>query len=154
MAKSKRSAENEAFWRWIMEEQQRSGLTVRAFCQREGIAEPSFYGWRREIKRRDASNGLGRPIAVDVSAQDGADEKRSHPSAPAGERQHPQQLIPVDVVDLVSNGGSPPPIEVLTPSGFTLRVPQDIQPQRLDGLLKVVASCQAAEVRRKGATAC
>ena len=89
-----------------------------------------------------------------MSALRTAPTRNAHIPAPAGERQHPQQLIPVDVVDLVSNGGSPPPIEVLTPSGFTLRVPQDIQPQRLDGLLKVVASCQAAEVRRKGATAC
>lgn len=153
MGKSKRSEEKEAFWRWIIEEQQRSGLTVRAFCQREGIPEPSFYGWRREIDRRDASNG--RHSAVDVSTKGGANgTDRSGLGEPGRESDNPQQLIPVDVVDLVSKGGSPPTIEVLTPSGFTLRVRQDIQPQRLDGLLKVVASCQVGEVGRKGVTAC
>jgi transposase len=31
----------------------RSGQTVRQFCAREGLAEPSFYHWRTELARRD-----------------------------------------------------------------------------------------------------
>jgi hypothetical protein len=37
-----------------LKEQWRSGLSVRAFCQRRGLAEPSFYFWRKEVARRDA----------------------------------------------------------------------------------------------------
>ncbi len=27
--------------------------TVRQWCADHGVSEPSFYGWRRELKRRD-----------------------------------------------------------------------------------------------------
>jgi len=28
-------------------------LSIRAFCNREGVAESAFYFWRRELERRD-----------------------------------------------------------------------------------------------------
>jgi transposase len=31
-----------------------SGLSVRAFCARHHITQPSFYAWRRELRQRDA----------------------------------------------------------------------------------------------------
>jgi transposase-like protein len=30
------------------------GQSVRAFCRSEGVTEPSFYYWRRELARRAA----------------------------------------------------------------------------------------------------
>ncbi|MBV9123295.1 MAG: IS66 family insertion sequence element accessory protein TnpB [Planctomycetes bacterium] len=35
--------------RWI-DQWQASGLTVRAFCARHRLAEPSFYAWRRQLR--------------------------------------------------------------------------------------------------------
>lgn len=124
MAQSKRSAEKESFWRLVLEEYQRSGLAVRAFCQREGLSEPSFYAWRREIRQRD-----GKPPA-------------------AGECEQ-QTLIPVDLVELVTESLSPGEVaprsalEVITPSGFTLRFPAEIEPQQLRALLAAIADCQS-----------
>jgi hypothetical protein len=43
----------ERFWRRAVRRWQRSGLGVRAFCAAESLSEPSFYGWRRELARRD-----------------------------------------------------------------------------------------------------
>ena len=43
----------ESFWREHLSHQTRSGLTVRAFCEREALKETAFYFWRREIRRRD-----------------------------------------------------------------------------------------------------
>jgi transposase-like protein len=51
-------------WRRWIEQQQESGLSVRAFCDRHDLAEPSFYGWRREITRRDAAAGAFLPVSV------------------------------------------------------------------------------------------
>jgi len=31
---------------------QASGLSVRVLCTRHGLAEPSFYAWRKELTRR------------------------------------------------------------------------------------------------------
>ena len=119
MAKSNRSAEKESFWRLVLEEQQESELTVRAFCQREGISEASFYAWRKEIKKRDS------------------DAKR-------GTMVEQQSLIPVNIVDSHADGSRRHDearlLEVLTPSGFTLRFHQDIEPRQLNTLLSVVAS--------------
>ena len=51
----------EKFWRRTIREQQRSGLSVRDFCQREGLKEGVFRWWRQELPRRD---GGGRTAAV------------------------------------------------------------------------------------------
>jgi len=33
---------------------QRSGLSVRAFCEQQDLSQPSFYAWRRTLAERDA----------------------------------------------------------------------------------------------------
>jgi hypothetical protein len=40
-------------WRRWIEEQQSSGLGVRAFCSRRGLAEHNFYQWRKLLCERD-----------------------------------------------------------------------------------------------------
>lgn len=120
MAKSKRSAEKEAFWRLALDECRGSGLSVRAFCRREGLSEASFYSWRKTVRKRDAAE-------LDA----------------AGDRA---TLVPVAVVDPVGAGPHTerpsPPLEVLTPSGFTFRFHQDLQPHQLHALLGAIAHCQ------------
>jgi hypothetical protein len=41
-------------WRRWIAEYRVSGLSVRAFCDRRGLATPSFYAWRRTLERRAA----------------------------------------------------------------------------------------------------
>jgi transposase-like protein len=38
-------------WREQMAAQERSGLSVRRFCQQQGIAEHRFYYWRKQPMR-------------------------------------------------------------------------------------------------------
>jgi len=37
-------------WRRLIEQHERSGLTVTAFCERAGVSQASFYGWRRKLQ--------------------------------------------------------------------------------------------------------
>ena len=37
------------YWRQLIVEQQRSGLSVSALCRRHGISEQSFYQWRKRL---------------------------------------------------------------------------------------------------------
>ena len=37
-------------WRRLIEQHERSGLTVTAFCERAGVSAASFYGWRRKLR--------------------------------------------------------------------------------------------------------
>jgi hypothetical protein len=63
MARSRRDQNKEAFWRRMLREQQRSGLSGRAWCQRRGLRECNLYWWRRELRRRDAQ-GTFTPVQV------------------------------------------------------------------------------------------
>ena len=38
-----------ARWRERLDRWKRSGLTITAFCQREGVSQPSFYSWRKRL---------------------------------------------------------------------------------------------------------
>lgn len=55
MAKQERDPDRERHWRGLVADWQASGLSVREFCSRRDLAEPSFYYWRRELRKRDAA---------------------------------------------------------------------------------------------------
>jgi transposase-like protein len=50
-----RDPRKEQHWRRWIQLWKNSGLTVRDFCARHHLAQPSFYAWRRELQRRDAA---------------------------------------------------------------------------------------------------
>ncbi|MBN2446790.1 MAG: hypothetical protein JXO22_08690 [Phycisphaerae bacterium] len=53
MARNERDVAKERVWRGVLTRQAVSGLSVRAFCRREMLAESNFYAWRRVIAKRD-----------------------------------------------------------------------------------------------------
>lgn len=63
MAK-RRDAAKERFWRQVIARQRASGLSIRAFCECEGLTESSFYLWRRELGRRTAPGRAARATFV------------------------------------------------------------------------------------------
>ena len=42
--------ERRELWRGRVAEQEKSGLTVRAYCKQEDLPEPVFYSWRRRLR--------------------------------------------------------------------------------------------------------
>lgn len=51
----------ERAWRKRMRQYERSGLTIRQFCEQEGIVAHQFSWWRSELKRRDTkSTSVGK----------------------------------------------------------------------------------------------
>lgn len=87
MAKTaRRNPELERRWRGLIEEQGRSGQSVRAFCQLHGIPEPSLYAWRRKLairgrERGQASSGpeLFAPVRVVVEPTTSTPSGWTHP---------------------------------------------------------------------------
>ena len=65
MANKNRSGEREAYWRDVLARFHASGLSVRAFCQSEKLAETAFYFWRRTLAERD---GTPRPRPKRIAA--------------------------------------------------------------------------------------
>lgn len=46
-------------WQELIARQRASGVSVRAFCRRERLAEPSFYAWRKRLAARRVSTRRG-----------------------------------------------------------------------------------------------
>lgn len=42
--------DREQFWRDLIGRQQKSGQSIREFCDWEGVSQPSFYSWRRRLQ--------------------------------------------------------------------------------------------------------
>lgn len=57
MAKRQRDPVRERLWRERVAKWQSSGLTIRQFCSRHGLAESAFQHWRRELWERDGASG-------------------------------------------------------------------------------------------------
>ncbi len=47
----KQPEERSEFWKRAVNEQERSGRSIRAFCRERGIAEHSFYLWRKRVRQ-------------------------------------------------------------------------------------------------------
>jgi hypothetical protein len=114
----RRDPARERFWRRTIRDQQRSGLSVRDFCRREGLKDWTFRWWRQELARRD----------------------QGPPTAPSGgQTETAPAFLPVRVVDLEAVAPRPAPaIEIILPTGPTVRVPPGFDPRTLGDVLAVL----------------
>ena len=119
----RRDSGKERYWRRMLRLWQRSGQTGRDFCATHGLSEPSFYGWRREIARRDQEQATATEPAI-------------RPPAP---RPSPRVPLPT-FVKLTVDAGAPAPasLEVLVAHGRRVRIPPGFDADLLRQLLRVL----------------
>jgi hypothetical protein len=120
----RRDPVKERFWRNTIPDQAHSGLSVRAFCEREGLAPWNFHWWRQELARRDrevrSARTVGRPSSM------------TEPPVRA-------PFLPVRVVqDATDTIAAGTPIEVVLSAGPTVRVMRGFDPIALDAVLSVL----------------
>jgi len=135
MANHRRSVEKEAYWRGHVERQSGSGVSIRKYCRENGVSEPSFYLWRRELRKRDLERGV--------------DERREHEGS---SEVVPPGLVAVDVVasDLASTDRTAM-LEIDVASGVVIRLREDASADTLERVLGVV--CRHGVTSRGGAAA-
>jgi hypothetical protein len=63
-----RDERKERQWRRRIDQWRVSGLSVRAFCAQHGLAQASFYAWRRVLERRAAEQPAFVPVQVVADA--------------------------------------------------------------------------------------
>ncbi len=102
----RRDPHKEGHWRQLLEQWQRSGQSVRAFCTARGLSEQSLYWWRRELAARD------QPPAS-------TDQAPLPRFVPVHVRAEPPATLPGDLV------------EVVLANGRRLRAASDVDPRRL-----------------------
>jgi hypothetical protein len=57
-----RSRQKEEFWRKKIAEQQASGLSQTAYCEREGLNANTFSSWKKILQERDAEKEVKRAL--------------------------------------------------------------------------------------------
>lgn len=108
-----------AFWRGVLRRHARSGMSVRAFCGREQVSEPSFYAWRRTLRERDAAeNSLPRPAFL------------------------PAAILPA-VIEEHSSAAPPESVVIELRGGRLLRLPASMAPARVAELVHALETAES-----------
>ena len=143
MANQRRSVEKEAYWRGQLERQSASGQSIRRWCRESGVSEPTFYVWRRELRKRDHERGrternrhepLSEPafapgfVAVDVLAVD----------VLAVDVLAPDVLAPDVVTSDAVLSGREAKLEIDVAGGVVIRLREDASAETLERVLTVV----------------
>jgi hypothetical protein len=143
MANQRRSVEKEAYWRGQLDQQAVSGLSVRRWCRDNGVSEPTFYVWRRELRKRD----LERDLPDRNPAEPGVQGRLSGAGVPSGfvavdvvpSDVVPSDVVPSDVVtsDAVSSGREAQ-LEIDVAGGVVIRLRENASAETLERVLSVV----------------
>ena len=117
--RGERDRPKERFWRTMVRQWRRSGLSVRDFCADRELAEGNFYAWRRTIAQRDQQARCRR------------NEDCHGPTA------NRPAFVPVHVADAAALA-HPRALEVVLGGGRLLRVPVGFDAVTLRQLLTVL----------------
>lgn len=137
----------ERFWRGVLRQWRRCGLSVREFCAEVGVSEPSFYFWRRVLGERDQERQ--QKLAPPGSAQHLTDPACDSAGAPV-------RFVPLHVVSTPTSATATSatatgaaatgaaatstglPFEIVFGDGRVLRVPASFEAASLRQLLAVL----------------
>jgi transposase-like protein len=110
----------EQYWRSTVAKWITSGLTIRDFCRKHRLSEPSFYSWRRELAARDGTP-VARPVTTPKpTASTRRSSTRSRPPRPTPRRSSASAPRPSFVALRVVADA---PLELVLRSGLVVRVP-------------------------------
>jgi transposase-like protein len=120
-----RNADLEQFWRRHLRRQAQSGLSIRGYCRRHGLADASFHHWRRTIRQRDGQSRTGPSHA----------RQSDFSATPA--------FLPVALIDPPAPAASSP-IDIHLGGGRRIRVRSGCDRQLLADVLAILAARNAA----------
>jgi hypothetical protein len=162
MAKRFVRGERESYWRWHVDMHAASSLSVRGYCRKYGLSEPSFYAWRRKIRNQDAgpehspgsrpesrvlsspgssgSSDSGRVRTADAGHQASSRSKERRASVRSnGDSLRPSVrsgLVALDIIEAIR-----PTLEIEAHGGVLIRLREDVATEVLQ---RVIVACQRA----------
>ena len=102
--------DREQFWREHVGRQAAGSLSVREYCEQHGLAGPTFYVWRKELRRRDEQKSRSKPVAP----------KQPRRTADVARRSSPAHFVRVTL----EHEPSPPvSMEIVLPGEIRIVVP-------------------------------
>jgi transposase-like protein len=145
-----RRVETREFWEEAIRLWAESGLPVREFCNREGLAEHTFYSWRREVMPESPAPEVNQepPVADVETPVDGRRRRRRRQVAGIADKNTSAvEFLPVRVVgDEVSDAHAmsagattgAAPIEIVGASPWRVRILAGFDPTTLEAVLTVL----------------
>ncbi len=109
-----KSVDRGLYWRSVFERYAESGLSVRRFCQENGISQSTFFAWRKKVGKEPSMADGGR-VGASSRSLDGKSQAR--PSFVAVK-------LPI----------ASEPIEIAHPLGYVVRVASGAN---LDSLIRI-----------------
>lgn len=113
-------------WRDRMQRYERSGLTIRQFCEQEDLAVHRFRWWRCELKRREAKSVRKRKPPRQTTRTGRAPQRRS---AAAG------KFVPVQVISTAHTKAA---IEVVVDQRLRIAVSPGFDPGLLVDVIRAL----------------
>lgn len=110
----KKSREKQAYWKEILDRRAGSGLSIRQFCAKELVSEPSFYAWRKKF-RESAKDGRRSAMAS---------RRRSSDKGPL--------FLPVKLLD------DAPALEIIHPLGYRIQMTGEVNPIALRHVIETL----------------
>ena len=149
MGESSKSRRVEAreFWEEAIRLWAESGLPVREFCNREGLAEHTFYSWRRELMPGSPAPEVNQESSATggESPSDGRRRRGWKPATiPTGKNASAVEFLPVRVVGdedsrvhaaSAETAAGAAPIEIVGTSPWHVRVLAGFDPAALAAVL-------------------
>jgi transposase-like protein len=145
-----RRVERREFWEEAVRLWAGSGLSVRAFCSREGLAEHTFYSWRRELMPASPALEVNQESSAteDEAPTDGRRRRRPKPVAnPADTNTSAVEFLPVRVVAdkgsrvhaaSAETSAGAAPIEIVGAPPWRVRILAGFDPTTLTAVLTVL----------------
>ena len=100
-SKSKR-VETREFWEEAIRLWADSGLSVREFCAREGLAEHTFYSWRREVLPDNALPEISQESLVTSGGEAPTDGRRRRRRKPVAAADVPETTVSAPFIELMA----------------------------------------------------
>ena len=111
-------------WRQRLARQRESGLSIAAFCRREGVSQASFHAWRRKL-RTSASMQPSREAATRRSFETPRGTVTHRPRRRQSPADSAAATRPANFLQLpVLSARSSPWIELTLVDGTIVRLPQ------------------------------
>ncbi len=127
---SPRSVRRSSYWRSVFEQHAESCLSIRRFCQQNGISQSTFYAWRKKLNQESSLASSGRTGTSKRMSGDKSSTKQPtgvKNTSPSTRRDDPQASNSTTSFVAVkfpaaSELADSEPIEVVHPLGYVVRV--------------------------------
>ena len=104
----------EQFWREHVGRQAAGSVSVREYCEQHGLAGPTFYIWRKELRRRDEQKARSKPVAPKQPRRTADAARRSSPIefVRVNLEHEPSPLVSMEII-------LPGEVRIVVPAGAT-----------------------------------